>query len=439
MDQGWGHPDRIRWTAEDLAETIGVAASTVQRWQTGETCPQLKGLRAALVSWKLTETQRHALLAARQASYDEKKTVTFSSLSRTQLGEPSSITQKLCNDDTPSMIDSRMVSHEDGGDVDRRDLLMAGAKVAAGASVAHISSLNTVLDLSDIGERYRVLRALAESVIVKKYEWRLEEARRIDTVCKDAALQDPNRDNHNLAAMAATMHSILLRHTCPREALQVAARAQLNACYGGRNLVRIWAATAYALNAKSLGKYNEAISTLEPVMTLVPERGTRLIFAASTLAEAYGARGEAEKANGALILADRARQSTSQDDEFKGTMNFLPQHHRVHAGQALLSTCQYSPAISVSTDALRIYENEPDNRKSSWYMMQAELTIATASARLGEWDAVEAYTEQALRRVDARPSAHASFNLLLEELNSSDIPIAVSLREQVKGAVVASA
>ncbi len=427
MDQGWGHPDRIRWTTDDLAETIGVAASTVQRWQTGETCPQLKGLRMALASWKLNEIQRHALLAARQVSYDEKK------VNKEHRANHCCNDNEKSNDEISSSMEFGMVSSEEGGDVDRRDLLVTGAKVVACASIARIASLDSLLDLSDVDQRYNALKALAESVIIRKYDWRLGEARRLDNVCRDAVLQNPSRDNHDLAAMAATMHAILLRPTCAREALQVAARARLNACYGGRNLVRIWAASAFALNATTLGRHDEAISTLEQAIQLVPERGTRLVFAASTLAEAYGARGDVEKVNKALFLADKARRAAVVDDEFRGTMKFLPEHHLVHAGQALLSTGQYAKAIRVSGDALDIYKKLPQRERSPWYMMEANLSMATASARMGEWDAVEHHTREAISFID-RPSQR-NFRELLTELRAAEITVAVDLRDEVERAV----
>ena len=382
MREGWGHPDRISWTVEELSAAVGVSSRTINRWMKG-VCPRYRNLKDAFERWHLEEWQRRALLDSREVSAGKV---------------PASILSNVA-----SFHQNRLV------EVQRRHFLGA-------SSAALFSPSLSLQSVEDSAARYNSIKALAESAGSKSYKWRVDCAQRIDNECFDVAYRFPTQTNHMLAAMAAVQYAFLLIWDSPTKAWEVARRSCAHANMGGRNLVRLWTATGCATIANSLNKPQEAINALEPVIELSPERGTMRVFAATKLAQAYGAIGHVEKIRNSLGVARRAREAISIGDEFSGTMAFPEEQEWIEGARALLAGGQYSEAIRLSSRGLDAYEAMPVQARRRGYMMRACLTISVASMRLGWWDAVEEYTHRGLTYIDRPPGL--IFCKLLSELRS---------------------
>ncbi|MEM7677666.1 MAG: hypothetical protein AAF449_16850 [Myxococcota bacterium] len=256
------------------------------------------------------------------------------------------------------------------------------------------TELATVIDEND---RYETLGLLIEGFNAPRSQ-RLAASRLLYRQCSAAAAYKATSTNHMLASIAGSVYSALLYHDDPIQARFAAQHAFKSGKAAGHHSAQLWAAAAWSACARRLDDTQGAIDAIESVVDLNAERGTRGVFAATCLAEAYGDAGDAEGVRRSLELGSRLRDSVATDDEFAGMLFFSPEKERAHRAEALLGCGHYVEAVKYAGRSLEGYAKMPESHRLHGYMRFACITIAAASTRLGWFDQTEEYANRAVDR-----------------------------------------
>ena len=408
LNDGWGN-NGIAWTLEGLQDTAGLSATTYSRWANGKTEARRHNVQLLCGALALDETKRQELLDALDSVKKRKETAQQNAKERNQFAD----TLVFRDEHFSSLTVVDFLREVD--EMRRRNALKLAGAAVGGVALSPISDAAATLDTSD---RYVSIRTVSELAGVIPRNQRLVLLRDLDHACFKAVEEYPTPTKHMFASMVACQRAISLRYNEPRNALEIAVRARIHAKEAGYNVVRLWAATAHAIALKHVGDFSGAISALEPVIQLKPERGTMRVLAASILAEAYASIGDAPNATRALDVAVRARDEVRQTDAFGGAMAYSIGEQLSEAARVNLLLGDYENADRQANDALSYFTSKTLEPRA--YINSLYTTIAIAASRVEELDKAVEFANLAAERTRAY-GAVGGTDLLVSELQRQNI------------------